>query len=243
MAVAKVVVVVVSGEAATADQHDRTHAMRHQPDAAPDCLADTRSQATAVRYHATMSHTSGPSPGQTTDRPAMPYRIAVLCYLFDEAGRTLLLHRVKPPNEELYSPIGGKLEQAIGESPTDCAVREIREEAGLTLTPADLHLTGIVSEAAFLGQMHWLMFLYEVTRPVVVEASTFDEGRLEWHDPTTIAGLPLPETDRQVIWPMFWHYRGRFFAAHIDGTGPEMTWSIQQPGEDATVPALGPFTP
>ena len=165
---------------------------------------------------------------------ALPYKIAVLCYLFDERGRVLLLHRVKPPNRDLYSPIGGKLEQAIGESPTACAQREIKEEAGLDIDLADLHLTGIVSETAYLGQTHWLMFLYEVTRPVQIapEAMQFDEGRLEWHEPAAINALPIPETDRGVIWPLFWQHRGGFFAAHIDCSADPMRWRLEQPGSE-----------
>ena len=175
-----------------------------------------------------------PSGDPTSDR--LPYKIAVLCYLFDPQGRVLLLHRVKPPNEHLYSPIGGKLEQAQGESPTACAQREILEESGLSVDLADLHLTGIVSETAYLGQTHWLMFLYEVTRPVTLapEAMTFDEGRLEWHNPSGIEALAIPQTDRQVIWPLFWEHRGGFFAVHIDCRGEEIAWRLEQP---ASVPA------
>ena len=161
----------------------------------------------------------------------LPYKIAVLCYLFDKHGRVLLLHRVKPPNRDLYSPIGGKLEQSIGESPTTCAQREIREEAGLDIQLSDLHLTGIVSETAYLGETHWLMFLYEVTRPVTIpdDAMSFDEGRLEWHEPSAIDALPIPETDRGVIWPLFWQHRGAFFAAHIDCSTQPMRWRLEQP--------------
>lgn len=165
--------------------------------------------------------------------PPLPYQIAVLCYLFDDAGRVLLLHRRKAPNQDLYSPIGGKLEQAVGESPTDCALREIAEEAGLSLTANDLHLCGIVSEAGYQAQSHWLMFLYEVVHPVVVTRGTFDEGRLEWHDLDEVERLAIPETDRSVIWPLFKRHRGRFFMAHIDCRSDEMTWTLQQPGADA----------
>ncbi|MEM8737816.1 MAG: NUDIX domain-containing protein [Planctomycetota bacterium] len=158
----------------------------------------------------------------------LPYKIAVLCYLFDDAGRVLMLHRRKPPNRDLYSPVGGKLEQALGESPTQCAVREIEEEAGLSVTPDDLHLTGIVSEAGYEQQTHWLMFLYEVTRPVRVDRTAFDEGTLEWFTPDALADLPIPETDRDILWPQFWAHRGRFFAAHIDCTGPALQWTLEQ---------------
>ena len=164
---------------------------------------------------------------------SLPYRIAVLCYLFNDRGEVLLLHRRRPPNRDLYSPIGGKLEQDVGESPTGCALREISEEAGLSLEPSDLHLTGIVSERGFGQEMHWLMFLYEATLPVRIERTEFEEGRLEWHDPEALSHLPLPETDRSVIWPLFREYRGRFFMAHIDCMGPHLRWRLEQPTEAA----------
>lgn len=171
----------------------------------------------------------------------LPYQIAVLCYLFDPQGRVLLLHRRKPPNRDLYSPVGGKLEQATGESPTACAAREILEETGLRVSPAELHLTGIVSEAGFDDRMHWLMFLYEVTRPVhthELDRHEFDEGRLEWHDPAALQDLPIPDTDRRVIWPLFHQHRGRFFMAHLDCHGGDIRWRLEQPaGPDAPVPA------
>lgn len=167
----------------------------------------------------------------------LPYQIAVLVYVFDDAGRVLLLHRRKPPNRDLFSPIGGKLEQAIGESPTACAAREVFEETGLTVAPTDLHLTGIVSETAYNGDTHWLMFLFEVTRPVSpgeIFEHEFDEGRLEWHDPATVGNLAIPETDRRAIWPLFWRYRGRFFTAHIDCRDDQILWHVEQPPADAT---------
>lgn len=164
---------------------------------------------------------------------SLPYRIAALCYLFDERGRTLLLHRRREPNQHLYSPVGGKLEQEHGESPTACAVREINEETGLVVQPAELHLTGVVSESGFDDAMHWMMFLYEVTHPVRLERDTCDEGSLEWHDMAALDELPIPETDRLVIWPLFRRYRNRFFAAHLQCAGGSITWRLEQPAPDA----------
>lgn len=160
----------------------------------------------------------------------LPYRIAVLCYLYDEAGRLLLLHRVKAPNRDLYSPIGGKLDMATGESPTACAIREIREEAGVEVNAADLHLVGVVSEASFEGQGHWLMFMYEVTRPVAVATGVMREGRLEWHAVSEVESLNIPATDRQVIWPEYLRHRGSgFFMTHIECADPSrLRWSTDQ---------------
>lgn len=162
---------------------------------------------------------------------SLPYRIAVLCYLFDDAGRVLLLHRRRPPNRDLYSPIGGKLEQGDGESPTACALREIHEEVGLTLSAADLHLTGMISETGYEDTGHWLLFLYEVTHPVHITRTSFDEGRLEWHEAGDIDSLAIPRTDRDVIWPLFWKYRRQFFAAHIDCRGGQVVWQLEQPAD------------
>jgi 8-oxo-dGTP diphosphatase len=162
-------------------------------------------------------------------RPPLPHRGAVLCYLFDEAGRLLLLHRAQEPNRGLYSPIGGKLHMDEGESPAACALREIREEALLDLDYADLHLTGMVSETAFLGTTHWLLFLYEVVRPVRIERTAFEEGTLEWHELDAVERLNIPETDRRVIYPLFRRYRGAFFHVHIDCDDGGYRWRLEYP--------------
>jgi len=158
----------------------------------------------------------------------------VLCYLFDEQGRVLLLHRHKAPNRDLFSPIGGKLEQQAGESPTACAVREIREETGLNVSPGCLHLTGIVSETCYEDSGHWLMFLYELTHPVNLRPGPCPEGILEWYNPAQLESLNIPDTDRRVIWPLFWKHRRGFFMVHIHCEGGNLQWTIEQPGR-------GPF--
>jgi len=163
----------------------------------------------------------------------LPYRIAVLCYLFDADGRVLLLHRRLPPNRDLYSPIGGKLEITTGESPTACAIREIEEETGLAAPVEQLHLTGIVSERGYRDEAHWLMFLFEWRDAVKLAPTSFREGRLDWHDPASVSSLPIPETDRDVIWPLFWRYRGRFFCVHMDCRASPMRWRLEQPGAEA----------
>jgi 8-oxo-dGTP diphosphatase len=158
-----------------------------------------------------------------------------LCDLRDERGRILLLHRKKEPNFNMVSPIGGKLDVALGESPAQCAQREILEEAGIHVAIEDLHLLGIVSEQAFEGKGHWLMFVYRVLPPVWVEPKDMREGRLDWFEPEMLASLPVPETDRKVIWPLMEKAyaktsetgRPGFFAVHID-CRRGMEWSVEE---------------
>lgn len=171
----------------------------------------------------------------STPRPAYPYKIAVLCDLRDEAGRLLLIRRAKDPNKGLYSPIGGKLDTGSGESPAMCARREIIEEAGIDVPLHRLHLGGLISEHGYEGRTNWLMFWYRVIGPVAVEQRTIREGDLEWHDADALSALPLPETDRRIIWPLVKEHDSRdpaarpgFFAVHIECIGHGLSWDIQQ---------------
>lgn len=157
----------------------------------------------------------------------MPYKIAVLVYVYNDAGKLLLLHRAKAPNQGLYSPIGGKLEQGIGESPYACALREIEEEIGIKLALADIRLLGLVSERGYEGQTHWLMFCFEALRRLNFAERTMNEGRLEWVEPAMVATLKIPKTDQEVIWPLVREHssmmgggrkEGGFFSVHIDCT-------------------------
>lgn len=161
---------------------------------------------------------------------ALPYKIAVLCYVFDDEGNILLLHRRKMPNAGFYSPIGGKLHIDEGESPHDCALREIREEIGLSLAHDEVHLCGVISECAYEGETHWLMFLFEVLRPVAreeIEAMEFEEGALEWIPVADVEMLKIPETDRLVMWPLVQqHRRGGFFMVQIDCRNSPITWRV-----------------
>lgn len=160
---------------------------------------------------------------------ALPYKVSTLLYCFDAADNVLLLERAQEPNRGLWSPCGGKLHQDQGESPYACACREAREEIGVELTEADLHLTGIVSESGYLGQSHWLMFLFEVRKRLTTLPPPHREGRFAFFPREAIPSLPVPATDRDRIWPLFWKHRGGFFAAHCrcDAAGAH-DWTIEE---------------
>ncbi len=165
---------------------------------------------------------------------ALPYRISTLLYCFNEHEEILLLHRKKEPNLGLWSPCGGKLHTDAGESPYACACREAFEEMGLAIQPQDLHLVGLISEHGYLGQAHWLMFLFEVRLRLSALPPPHPEGDFQFFPAGALAGLALPQTDREQIWPMFWRHRGGFFAAHCH-THPDgrNDWTLE---ESLTVP-------
>jgi 8-oxo-dGTP diphosphatase len=147
---------------------------------------------------------------------ALPYRIAVLVFLENGAGEHLLLLRAKAPNKGVWSPIGGKLETATGESPFECAVRETREETGLEISAGDLHLFAVIAEKAYEGQSHWLMFLFRCRRPLPALPSEISEGRFGFFSRAAIDALPIPETDRTALWPTYDQHRDRFVALKAD---------------------------
>jgi len=148
---------------------------------------------------------------------SLVYKIAVLVFIENAAGEHLLLLRAKPPNLGFWSPIGGKLETATGESPFECAVRETKEETGFTLSPDDLHLFAMIAEKAYEGHAHWLMFLFRCKRPIPAQPADMDEGKFGFFSREAIGTtVPIPETDRTALWPIYDQYRDRFVALKAD---------------------------
>lgn len=166
-----------------------------------------------------------------------PYKIAVLCDLRDASDRILLIRRAKDPNKGMYSPIGGKLDTASGESPARCAQREIEEEAGILVPMERLKLRGIVSEHGYQGQTNWLMFWYRVVGAVEVVEQEIREGQLVWKSVDELDRLDIPETDRRIIWPAVrtHDHDGGFFAIHVECAGEQLEWWTEQsePGRRA----------
>lgn len=146
----------------------------------------------------------------------LDHKIAVLVFLENPAGDHLLLLRAKPPNLGTWSPIGGKLETALGESPFECAARETVEETGHPITPADLHLFAMIAEKAYEGTSHWLLFLFRCTRPITALPPDMPEGRFGFFSREAINGLPLPETDQTALWPIYDRHRNGFVALRAD---------------------------
>ena len=120
-------------------------------------------------------------------------KLATLCYI-RRSAKTLMVHRVKKENdihEGKWNGLGGKLEP--GESPEECAIREILEESGLRATR--LHLKGVLTFPLFAHNEDWYAFVFVVDG---FEGELIDspEGNLEWIDDDRLLGLNLWEGDR-----------------------------------------------
>lgn len=167
-----------------------------------------------------------------------PYKISVLVFIESADGRILLIERAKAPNAGLWSPPGGKLEMATGESPFECAAREVTEETGAATTPDDLHLFAMIAEKAYEGESHWLMFLFRRTKPLDTLPAAIAEGRFAFYTRAEIDALPLPETDRKALWPIWDRHRDGFVAMRAD-CHPERVLDVvieqAMPGPSANV--------
>lgn len=119
-----------------------------------------------------------------------------LCYI-ERDGRYLMIHRIKKENDlnrDKWIGIGGKFE--AGESPYDCARREIREETGLSAT--SLTYKGIVT---FVSDEYGTeyMHLFKVTEFEGELSHQCDEGVLEWIERERIHTLPQWEGDKYFL--------------------------------------------
>lgn len=134
-------------------------------------------------------------------------KLATICYVRQD-DRTLMIHRVKKKNdvhEGKWNGLGGKFEP--GETPEECARREIFEESGLKVRK--LLLKGFLSFPLFANEEDWYAFVFIASD---FEGELIDslEGNLRWIDNSELLKLNLWEGDR-IFLP--WLDQPGFFSA------------------------------
>lgn len=136
-------------------------------------------------------------------------KLATLCYIIDkETNKTLMIHRVKKQNDYhkgKWNGLGGKFDK--GESPEECVIREVKEEAGLLINNPRLH--GIISFPNFDGKDDWYVFIFTAEN-FSGELIDSKEGILEWVDNEKLRDLNLWDGDKIFL---DWLFQDKFFSA------------------------------
>ncbi|MGB3975405.1 MAG: 8-oxo-dGTP diphosphatase [bacterium] len=131
---------------------------------------------------------------------------ATLCYVRHN-DHTLMLRRSKKTNDihqGKWNGLGGKLEK--GETPEECARREIFEESGLLVST--LELKGVLTFPNFDGSNDWIVFVF-IGRDFSGTMIDSPEGDLEWIPDAELLKLPLWDGDR-IFLP--WLEKKEFFS-------------------------------
>ena len=120
-------------------------------------------------------------------------KLATLCYV-RQTGKTLMVHRNKKANDMhmgKWNGLGGKLEP--GETPEECAIREIQEESGLLVeNPV---FKGLLTFPGFANEEDWYAFVF-VASQFTGDLIDSPEGDLEWIDDAHLLELNLWDGDR-----------------------------------------------
>lgn len=139
-------------------------------------------------------------------------KLATLCYVKDNStNKTLMLYRNKKENdyhEGKWNGLGGKLE--LGETPEECAIRELKEESGLTVK--NPKLKGFITFPNFDGVDDWYVFVFVITN---FEGNLIDspEGKLEWIPNEKLTSLNLWGGDKIFL---EWLNLDKFFSAKFN---------------------------
>jgi 8-oxo-dGTP diphosphatase len=80
--------------------------------------------------------------------------------------------------------LGGKI--IIGESPTDCIIREVKEEAGIQTNESDWKFIGIINGAT------WKVWVFSAKIELIESFPTTHEGTLHWFDCKTLPDNIVP---------------------------------------------------
>lgn len=123
--------------------------------------------------------------------------LATICYI-DNGSSLLLMYRNKKPNdvhEGKWISVGGKLEK--GETPDECARREIFEETGLVVKKMDFK--GIITFPDFTPDTDWYTYVFKVTEFEGELLSDSVEGTLEWVPYDQVLQKPTWEGDYEIF--------------------------------------------
>jgi ADP-ribose pyrophosphatase YjhB (NUDIX family) len=129
--------------------------------------------------------------------PEVPL-VGVGAIIIDDS-RVLLVKRAHPPLQSEWSIPGGVLE--VGELVREAAVREAREETGLTVEPSDLLgvYDRILRNPAQRVQYHYVLIDFLCRRVAGDLSAASDAAEVRWFSREELAALRLAEDTLDVI--------------------------------------------
>lgn len=126
-------------------------------------------------------------------------QLATICYI-DNGKELLLMYRNKKENdvhEGKWISVGGKLE--AGESPDECAKREILEETHLIVEKMDFK--GVITFPDFTPETDWYTYVFKVTEfsGDLISGEESREGTLEWVPYSKVLTKPTWDGDYEIF--------------------------------------------
>jgi 8-oxo-dGTP diphosphatase len=121
--------------------------------------------------------------------------LVVAAALIDESGHVLMQRRpVGKAHADLWEFPGGKVE--AGETPERALVRELREELGIEVDPADVIPFSFAIDHQSPRPVLLMLFTCRRWRSKV---TALDAAALCWDHPAKLRGLPMPPLDQPLL--------------------------------------------
>ncbi len=151
-------------------------------------------------------------------------KVATLCYV-QQNGKTLMVNVKKEGglHEGKWNGLGGKIDE--GETPEECAVREVFEESGLKIK--EPKLVGVISFPENVGKSgeSWIVFVFSAEKFEGNLIENSKEGELEWIENGKLLGLNINGGDK---WFLPFVLENRLFSAKLvyreNNFVPEESW-------------------
>jgi ADP-ribose pyrophosphatase YjhB (NUDIX family) len=133
-------------------------------------------------------------PRAYPQRPILAVSAAII-----RDGKLLIVRRARPPAQGLYTLPGGGVE--AGETLTEAAAREVREETGLEISPVALagHREVIARDDMGGVQRHFVILCF-AARWISGEPVPNEElAEAKWIDPSELAGLRTTDGLAEIV--------------------------------------------